>query len=201
MKDLGLEAESKFYLAPEALLATGESGEESLGADTSAKKETEQESETREPGKDESEEQCELPSEKRAEYITNYIGPRQKPLDWTWRNTPQDEKSAMDAFSGSAVIAYKFKSKGLRAVPNDRLELLPPRRAGLIDNGKERPNAENVDKLLAGNGRAGSFVRDQFKGLFYPSGVHGLIDQTRAKCDRFSGDKKDIAAGVQSLSR
>jgi adenine-specific DNA-methyltransferase len=78
-------------------------------------------------------------------------------------------------------------------VANDRLHYCFHAARAIIENGRERLSAEDIDKLLAENGRAGSFVRDHFKGLFFASGVHGLIDQIRANCDKFSGYKKDIA--------
>lgn len=52
------------------------------------------------------------PPEKRPKYITNYIGSKQKLVDWIWRNTPDGVSSVLDAFSGSAVVAYMYKSSG-----------------------------------------------------------------------------------------
>lgn len=56
----------------------------------------------------------EQPQEKRPKYINNYLGSKQKLVDWIWRNTPDGVSSVLDAFSGSAVVAYMYKSKGLR---------------------------------------------------------------------------------------
>jgi len=58
---------------------------------------------------------------KRLKYITNYIGSKQKLIDWIWKNTPEGVGSVLDAFSGSAVVAYMYKTKGLRVLANDRL--------------------------------------------------------------------------------
>jgi hypothetical protein len=54
-------------------------------------------------------------------YITNYIGSKQKLVDWIWKHTPEGVESAADAFSGSAVVAYMYKTKGLRVLANDQL--------------------------------------------------------------------------------
>ena len=59
--------------------------------------------------------------EQRPKYITNYIGSKQKLVDWIWKHTPEGVESAADAFSGSAVVAYMYKTKGLRVPANDRL--------------------------------------------------------------------------------
>ena len=47
--------------------------------------------------------------------------------------------------------------------------------------------------LCRSNPNAGTFVRDNFKGLFFGRGVHSLIDQFRANCNLLIGYKKDIA--------
>jgi len=54
--------------------------------------------------------------EERPKYVATYIGSKQKLVDWIWRNTPDGVKSAFDAFCGSAVVGYMFKTKGLRVV-------------------------------------------------------------------------------------
>ncbi len=47
----------------------------------------------------------ELPPDERPKYITNYIGSKQKLVDWIWKHTPEGVESVIDAFSGSAVVA------------------------------------------------------------------------------------------------
>jgi len=54
-------------------------------------------------------------------YITNYIGSKQKLADWIWAQTPDGVESVLDAFSGSSVVAYMYKTKGLKVFANDRL--------------------------------------------------------------------------------
>ncbi len=67
-------------------------------------------------------------------YITNYIGSKQKLVDWIWGHTPDGVKSVLDAFSGSAVVAYMYKSKGLRVVTNDRLHYCHHIARAIIEN-------------------------------------------------------------------
>jgi len=55
-------------------------------------------------------------------YVTNFIGSKQKLTDWIWLNTPEGVKSMLDAFSGSVVVGYMYKQKGLRVICNDRLK-------------------------------------------------------------------------------
>ena len=131
--------------------------------------------------------------EKRPKYITDYRGSKHKLVDWIWRNTPDGVSSVLDAFSGSAVVAYMYKSKGLRVFANDRLRYSHHAARAIIENSSTRLSEREIEKLLADNPKAKTFVQDNFKGIFFPKGVHALIDSLRANCDDLSGYKKDIA--------
>jgi adenine-specific DNA methylase len=131
--------------------------------------------------------------EQRPKYITNYIGSKQKLVDWIWKHTPEGVESAADAFSGSGVVAYMYKTKGLKVLANDRLRYCYHAARAIVENDKVRLSDEELEALLADNPKAGTFVRDNFKGIFFAKGVHGLIDTIRANIDRLSGFKKDIA--------
>src|SRR5512133_901724 len=89
-----------FLLEADADLALELGGLEALGADLNTE---------------------EVPEGKRPKYITNYIGSKQKLVDWIWKHTPEDAESVADAFCGSSVVGYMYKSKGLRVAANDRL--------------------------------------------------------------------------------
>ncbi|BBO66346.1 hypothetical protein DSCA_02760 [Desulfosarcina alkanivorans] len=130
---------------------------------------------------------------KRPKYITNYIGSKQKLVDWIWKHTPEGVGSILDAFSGSAVVAYMYKTKGLRVLANDRLRYCYHAARAIVENRNVRLTDEELEALLAGNAKAGSFIRNNFKGIFFAKGVHGLIDTIRANIDKLSGFKKDIA--------
>ena len=135
----------------------------------------------------------ELPADERPKYVTNYIGSKQKLVDWIWKHTPEGIASVLDAFSGSAVVAYMYKSKGLRVVANDRLRYAYHAARAIIENKATRITNEELQALLAENPKAGTIVRDTFKGIYFADGVHALIDQYRANIDALSGYKKDIA--------
>ena len=130
---------------------------------------------------------------KRPSYITNYIGSKQKLVDWIWKHTPDGVSSVLDAFSGSAVVAYMYKSKGLAVTANDRLRYCHHAARAIIENRSIRVSEEDLEALVADNPKAGSFVRDHFKGIFFARGVHALVDTVRANIDKLSGFKKDIA--------
>ncbi len=135
----------------------------------------------------------ELPPDKRPKYITNYIGSKQKLVDWIWKHTPEGVASVLDAFCGSAVVAYMYKTKGLRVVANDRLHYCHHAARAIIENSSVRISQEELDALLADDAKAGMFVGDNLKGLFFADRVHKVIDTIRANIDALSGFKKDIA--------
>ena len=135
----------------------------------------------------------ELPEDQRPKYITNYIGSKQKLIDWIWKHTPEGVASVIDAFSGSGVVAYMYKTKGLKVIANDRLRYSYHAARAIVENSSVRISEDELATLLAKNPKAGTFVQDNFKGLFFASGVHGVIDNIRANADRLEGFKKDIA--------
>ncbi|MCL4552520.1 MAG: DNA adenine methylase [Candidatus Marsarchaeota archaeon] len=135
----------------------------------------------------------ELPEDKRPKYITNYIGSKQKLVDWIWKHTPEGVSSVLDAFSGSAVVAYMYKTKGLRVIANDRLRYSYHAARAIVENNSVRITDDELASLLAENPKAGTFVQDNFKGLFFANGVHSVIDSIRANADNLSGFKQDIA--------
>ena len=108
----------------------------------------------------------ELPEDQRPKYITNYIGSKQKLIDWIWRHTPEGAASVIDAFSGSGVVAYMYKTKGLKVIANDRLRYSYHAARAIVENSGVRISEDELATLLAKNPKAGTFVQDNFKGLF-----------------------------------
>ena len=132
-------------------------------------------------------------AEERPKYVATYIGSKQKLVDWIWRNTPEGVKSAFDAFCGSAVVGYMYKTKGLRVVANDRLRFAYHTARAIIENDSTRLSDAEIDALVAETPKAGDFVQRTFKGIYFSPGVHKVIDQVRANVDALSGYKKDLA--------
>ena len=126
-------------------------------------------------------------------YVTKYIGSKRKLTDWIWDNTPAGVTSVFDAFSGSGSVAYMYKCKGLQVFTNDLLRYSYHAARAIIENNSVRLSSAEIDMLLEDNHAAGTFVQDNFGGIFFEDGVHAVIDSVRANCDRLHGYKKDIA--------
>ena len=132
-------------------------------------------------------------AEEHPKYRTNYIGSKQKLVDWIWSHTPEGVGSVLDAFSGSSVVGYLYKTKGLAVHANDRLRYCHHVARAIIENSGTKLSDAEMDALVRENSSAGTFVRDKFKGVFFAKGVHAVIDQIRANIDGLGGFKKDIA--------
>ena len=129
----------------------------------------------------------------RPKYITNYIGSKQKLIDWIWANTPDGIKAAADMFSGSSVVGYMYKSKGLAVIANDRLQYCFHIARAIVENDGDVLSDDDIDALLAGNPKSGDFVQKNFNGIYFAKGVHSIIDTIRANIDNLDGYKKDTA--------
>lgn len=131
--------------------------------------------------------------EERGKYRTNYVGSKQKLVDWIWKHTPDGVKTVFDGFTGSAVVAYMYKTKGLQVFASDRLRFSYHMARAIIENQKTKLKPETVTRLLEKNPKAGTFVRDNFKGKYFSPEVHGRIDSIRTNIDELKGYEKDLA--------
>ena len=133
--------------------------------------------------------------DERPKYITNYIGSKQRLTDWIWKSTPDDVQTAVDAFSGSSVVGYMYKTHGLGVQASDRLAYCHHIARAIVENDSVVLTDEEVAALLADNAQAKDFVRKHFKGIYFEPGVHAVIDTIRSNIDAtgLTGFKKDIA--------
>jgi hypothetical protein len=119
----------------------------------------------------------------RPKYITNYIGSKQKLVDWIWANTPDGVQNVADLFSGSAVVGYMYKSKGLAVVSNDRLRYYLPHqreaRRGVARDGAPLHLRARIRRFLALR-RGASWPQTRF-GEIMVTWVRGQVNGCFAK--------------------
>lgn len=126
-------------------------------------------------------------------YITNYIGSKQKLIDWIWQNTPEDIKSVFDAFGGSNVVGFLYKRKGLKVYTNDVLKYSYHISRAIIENNSVKLSEDDIEKLIQHRSNAGDFISRNFKNTFFTTEVLNILDGLRANIDTLKGYKKDIA--------
>ncbi len=104
-------------------------------------------------------------------------------------------QTAADAFSGSSVVGYMYKTHGLGVHASDRLAYCNHIARAIVENDSTTLSDEEVAALLADNAQAKDFVRKNFKGIYFEPGVHAVIDTIRSNIDStgIGGFKRDIA--------
>jgi len=130
----------------------------------------------------------------RLKYSANYIGSKMRLVNWIWTHTPPGVESVIDAFSGSAVVGYMYKTKGLRVIANDRLKYCYHTARAIIENNNVLLDPAEVDRLLVDHSGVRTFVREKFGELFFKPGVHRWIDIIRSNIEISQhGYQRDIA--------
>lgn len=86
-----------------------------------------------------------------------------------------------------------YKTKGVHVVANDRLRYRCHIARAIIENNSATVSDEELEALLKSNSKAGEFVEKTFRGKFFQSGVHQIVENVRFKIDDLQGFKKDIA--------
>ena len=74
---------------------------------------------------------------------------------------------ARACFSGSAVVGYVYKTKGLRVFANDRLRYCYHIARAIIENNSVTVSEEELDALLKDNPKGGRFKQETFHCVFF----------------------------------
>ena len=80
---------------------------------------------------------------------TRYQGSKLKYVDWIWNCVKDLEfETALDAFGGTSVVAYKFKKNGKSVTYNDILKFNSIIGKALIENNEEKIDEDDLDFIL-----------------------------------------------------
>ena len=83
---------------------------------------------------------------------------------------------AIDAFSGSGVVAYTLKAAGREVLANDHLTFTATLAEALVANGSERLTPADVDAICAPSRDGRDFIARTFDGLYFPAADHAFLD-------------------------
>jgi adenine-specific DNA-methyltransferase len=100
---------------------------------------------------------------------------------------------ALDAFSGSGVVAYTLKATGRPVIANDHLAFARALTAALVENETARLTAGEIEKLCSGNQDGRHFIADTFDGLYFPAEDHAFLDAAWSHIDGMEGPKRALA--------
>ncbi len=107
---------------------------------------------------------------------------------------------AVDAFSGSGVVAYALKATGRGVVANDHLAFAAAVADALIANDEETLTSDDIELLCSGNCDGREFIATTFDGLYFPRSDHEFLDAAWSHVARLSPAKKSLALGALCLA-
>ncbi|MDE5857714.1 MAG: DNA adenine methylase [Muribaculaceae bacterium] len=123
----------------------------------------------------------------------NYIGNKEKIVDWIASLIPHDANSFFDAFSGGCSVSYKAKTLGLQVFSNDILNINFQIAKAFIENNETLLSKDDVDQLFSGEPIEGFMFNNYSNRFYYPDECKEL-DIIRKNIDSFLNPyKKSLA--------
>src|SRR3990167_4906967 len=125
---------------------------------------------------------------------TQYLGSKERLVKWIFENSPQNIETILDAFSGTSVVGYYFKSKGKKVISNDFLKFNYHIAKAVIENKNITLTEEDITLLFKKNVKAGSLIEDVFTNVFFEKDQAKFLDNFRANIDLLDNEyKKSLA--------
>jgi adenine-specific DNA methylase len=127
---------------------------------------------------------------------TRYQGSKRKLLPWLARHfAALDFHTALDAFSGTGVVAYLLKSLGKAVTANDCLRCNRETARALIENGHARLSDAEVAPLLRRDPAAvyDDFIERTFRGIYFTAAENRWLDVVCQNVARLPGRRRSLA--------
>jgi adenine-specific DNA-methyltransferase len=108
--------------------------------------------------------------------------------------------TALDAFSGSGVVAYTLKALGYQVTTNDFLNFPSIIAAATVENQRERLTADDVDLICGPAVDDRDFIRSTFDGLYFDADDRAFLDSAWSHIDTMISAKRALAISALVLS-
>lgn len=123
----------------------------------------------------------------------NYIGNKEKIVDWISSLLPTDANTFLDVFAGGCSVAYMAKKKGLQVFANDIMKINFNIAKALIENSNETLTKQDVDLIFQGDPVKG-FMTENYTDYYYFEEECMQLDQYRDNIEKLSTQfKKSLA--------
>jgi len=134
---------------------------------------------------------------------SNYVGSKRRLLTHIWDVLEDNEvefNSALDAFSGSAMVSLLFKAMGKEVYSNDLLTSSAITAVCLLEN-DDIPLTHSDIQFLCNNepDDTGTFVLDNYNGKFFTEKECRFLDRYRKNVETLCGDK--FYCGLEILNK
>ena len=107
---------------------------------------------------------------------------------------------AVDAFSGSGVVAYTLKATGRSVVANDHLAFASAIAEAVVGNDKTTLTPGEVETICSETRDGRDFIAQTFKGLYFPQSDHDFLDAAWSHVDHLLPPKRALALGALCLA-
>jgi adenine-specific DNA-methyltransferase len=107
---------------------------------------------------------------------------------------------AVDAFSGSGVVAYTLKATGREVLANDHLAFAAELARAVVANDGEGLSAEDVKRLCSPNRDGRDFIQRTFDGLYFPAADLAFLDAAWSHLDAMEPTRRAIAISALCLA-
>lgn len=99
----------------------------------------------------------------------NFIGNKEKIVNWIFENIPMDVKTFFDAFSGGCSVSFEAKKRGYKVISNDILKVNYVIAKSLIENKKIILDKQDIKKIFSGKLLKGFMYKNYSNISFFPS--------------------------------
>jgi len=124
-----------------------------------------------------------------------YMGSKDKLVPWIYEVLKEIEfKTALDAFAGSGVVSYLFKSMGKRVYSNDFLHFSSMMAKGLVENSVDTLTKKDKETLFSDTFESEYFISKTFKDIFYSPEELVFLDQVSANIKKLESPEKRALA-------
>ncbi|MDR3476971.1 MAG: DNA adenine methylase [Gammaproteobacteria bacterium] len=125
---------------------------------------------------------------------TQYLGSKEKLVQWIFENSPKGIETFFDAFSGTSVLGYYFKTKGARIISNDFLKFNYHIAKALIENNTVILTDSDLALLFEKNNNAGTLIEEVFTDVFFEREQANFLDNFRANVSLLDNTYKQSLA-------
>lgn len=108
--------------------------------------------------------------------------------------------TALDAFSGSGVVAYALKTMGKRVAANDFLNFSATVAKAVVENPGVQLDQDDINLLLSPSKDGRDFIQRTFQGLYFPDEDHAFLDSAWSHIDDLPEYKREIAIASLCLA-
>jgi DNA adenine methylase/adenine-specific DNA-methyltransferase len=107
---------------------------------------------------------------------------------------------AIDAFSGSGVVAHTLKAARRPVLANDHLHFAATIAEAVVANDGQTLGARDVERICSGNRDGRDFIARTFAGLYFPAADHAFHDPAGSQIDDMAGPRRALALSALCLA-